>query len=222
MLAAPASGAVTTGAGGTAGVAAAAGAGATGSSAGAGAAGAGVSSAGAAAAGAGVPSAGAAAGGGGGASSLLAAGVLDWAFFLAADAVPTDASRAVTRKAAESRRRAIRVLGSVVVVMGGASLVVFAPQPSRMDKWEAAKEEVVVHQLTFRRQGACVSRRQRPGILWSAIGHILSGVEVMGGNVATTDRESPSRGRGSACAIHQRFLRTSHATRLACSSDEGG
>ena len=30
-----------------------------------------------------------------------------------------------------------------------------APQPSRMDKWEATKEEVVVHQLTFRRQGAC-------------------------------------------------------------------
>ena len=98
-----------------AGAGAAAGVGAVGSSAGAAAAGAGAASAGVAGAGTSSTEVGAA--GGGGVSSLLAAGVLDWVFFLAAEAVPPDASRAATRKAAESRRRAIRVLGRLVVVI---------------------------------------------------------------------------------------------------------
>jgi hypothetical protein len=76
-----------------------------------------------------------------------------------------------------------------------------------MDKWEAAKEEVLVHQLALRRQGACMSQRPRPGIVWSTIGHILSGGGVMGGNMATTERESPSRGRGSAYTDQGGFLR---------------
>ena len=78
-------------------------------------------------------------------------------------------------------------------------MVVLAPQPSSMDKWEAVKEEVVVHQLASRRQGACTSHGQRPKILRSTIVHILSGVGAMGGNIATTERESRSRLCGPVC-----------------------
>jgi hypothetical protein len=55
-----------------------------------------------------------------------------------------------------------------------------------MDKWEDAKEELVVHQLTFWRQGEWMSDSQRPEIVPSTIAHILSDVAVMGGTIAAS------------------------------------
>jgi hypothetical protein len=137
-LAAPASGWAGAGAGAGAGIATGAGGGGVGATAsGAGATtGGAAASAGAGLSWAGASWAGAAVAGCAAVSAWSAAGAL--AFFRAADAVPPEASRAVTRTAAESRRGANRMLGDLVVLIGEPRWLSALPNHQ---EWTSGKQQ---------------------------------------------------------------------------------
>ena len=94
-------------------------------------------------------------------------------------------------------------------------MVVRAPQPPRTDKWEAAKEEVVVHHLTRCRQGVHLRWVGGGG------GSVLMAVSDLGvGFKPTAADELAARADGiwpMRLDSHR-----SHPAQLACSSGGGG